>query len=281
MKKIVFFFEKNVGFTCLKYLNNFCEGTDILAITTAKNLESFPKLKEYCDRNRITFCTVENPNDATFLSEIKNLGVKQAFAISYSKIFRNEIIDLFSDGIINLHPALLPKNGGCFPTMWSIIEGDRETGYTLHRIDKGVDTGPIIAQTVVEISEHDTGESLYAKQTYAGEKLFYEWALKIVNGEYKTQIQKGVASYHDKRLPFGGYIPWDKDFVFIKRLIRAFKNSSYAGLLVRIDGQEVEVQNIEIAPDIQIATVGEHRIVNGQLYFRCQDEVVKMFYTNL
>lgn len=281
MKKIVFFFERNVGFTCLKYLNNFHVEIDILAVTTVKNLESFPQLKEYCDRNHITFRTVENPNEAAFLFELSNLGIKQAFAISYSKIFKNEIIDLLSDGIINLHPALLPKNGGCFPTMWSIIEGDKETGYTLHRIDKGVDTGPIIAQTVVEISDYDTGESLYAKQIYAGEKLFYELALKIVNGEYEAKIQNGTASYHDKKLPFGGYLPWDNDFVFIKRLIRAFKNSSYVGLLARIGGQQVEVQNIEAASEVEIVVVGEHRIVNGQLYFRCRDKVVQVFHTAL
>src|SRR3989344_5379890 len=171
-KRVVIFFEKVIGFKCLKILAASSDFISVTAISTASNLKGYPEIKDFCLANDFIFMAEDRPNSLEFLQKARSIKPEIAFAVSYSKIFKEEIIGLFPQGIINLHPALLPKQGGCFPTMWSIIEGDRITGYTLHKIDAGIDSGPIFVQTEVPIAPDDTGKSLYAKQIKVGEKLF-------------------------------------------------------------------------------------------------------------
>lgn len=277
MKTIALFFEKSIGFACLKMLANHADEFRVIAFTTSKNYVN-PSLATYCERHAIALSAVDNPNDSAFLEQLKRQGITLAFAVSYSKIFKTDSINQLTEGIINLHPALLPRHGGCYPTMWSMIEGDTETGYTLHRIEAGIDTGPIIAQTMVPITPEDTGESLYAKQVCAGEKLFSEWYLKIIRGEYSARRQESAGCYHNKTLPFNGYIPWDKEYALIERTVRAFKNSFFLGILTKRGNDDVEVFRVERAPEVNIATIEEALEKGEELFVRCHDSVVKVHY---
>jgi methionyl-tRNA formyltransferase len=81
------------------------------------------------------------------------------------------IIDIFKRGIINLHPSFLPYNRGSYPNVWSIVDGT-PIGATIHYIDEGIDTGPIIDQSQIEITPEDTGESLYGRLESACNELF-------------------------------------------------------------------------------------------------------------
>jgi methionyl-tRNA formyltransferase len=90
------------------------------------------------------------------------LGADIAISVYFGYILRGAFIGLFRDGCVNLHPGYLPFNRGSHPNVWSIIDRT-PAGVTLHYMDEGVDTGPIIAQREIPMSEIDTGESLYHK----------------------------------------------------------------------------------------------------------------------
>lgn len=66
----------------------------------------------------------------------------------------------FPDGILNLHTGYLPWNRGAYPNVWPILDGS-PAGVTLHRVDAGIDTGPILAQTKVNVEPWDTAKTLY------------------------------------------------------------------------------------------------------------------------
>src|SRR3989344_2679133 len=221
-KKAVIFFEKEIGFKCLKVLADFSGQVGITAVSTTKNGDIYPEIEDFCQTNNIVFIVEDKPNNPEFLERMRSIKPELALAVSYSKIFKDEIIAIFPKGIVNFHPALLPRQGGCFPTMWSIIEGDKVAGYTMHKIDAGIDTGPIFAQIEVPIAADDTGETLYAKQIKVGEKLFKDHWLKALHGQIAARPQGSDGCYHKKELPFSGYVPWDKKIDFIKRVIRAF-----------------------------------------------------------
>ncbi|MDN5344357.1 MAG: methionyl-tRNA formyltransferase [Clostridia bacterium] len=76
------------------------------------------------------------------------------------------MIELATHGGINYHPSLLPAYRGGSAMNWAIINGETETGVTIHQIDAGVDTGPIILQERVPISPDDTVKSLYFDKLY-------------------------------------------------------------------------------------------------------------------
>ena len=76
------------------------------------------------------------------------------------------MIEMATHGGINYHPSLLPKYRGGSAMNWAIINGEKETGVTIHQIDEGVDTGPIIIQKRVPIDPDDTLKSLYFQKLY-------------------------------------------------------------------------------------------------------------------
>jgi methionyl-tRNA formyltransferase len=107
------------------------------------------------------------------LEAIKALQPDIGLSILFGHILKQEFLDLFPDGVVNLHPAYLPYNRGQYPNVWSIIE-ETPAGATLHYIDPGIDTGDIIARLQVPIEPVDTGETLYRKLEQACVDLFKE-----------------------------------------------------------------------------------------------------------
>src|SRR5688500_18212289 len=85
------------------------------------------------------------PGEPDTVEALRALGADMGVAVSFGYLLRPPILDLFPRGCVNLHPALLPYNRGAYPNVWSIVDGT-PAGATLHWIDRGVDTGDVIAQ---------------------------------------------------------------------------------------------------------------------------------------
>jgi methionyl-tRNA formyltransferase len=110
---------------------------------------------------------------AETLEAVARLQPDLGVSVLFGYIVQPALINLFPQGIINLHPSYLPYNRGAYPNVWSIIEGT-PAGVTLHYIDAGVDTGDIIAQRQVEVAPTDTGQTLYYKLEQTSFELFTE-----------------------------------------------------------------------------------------------------------
>ena len=95
------------------------------------------------------------------MADIKELGADVALSVFFGYILSPGFIDLFPQGVINLHPAYVPYNRGAFTNVWSIVD-DTPAGATLHYIDTGVDTGDMIAQRRVSIEPVDTANLIPA-----------------------------------------------------------------------------------------------------------------------
>jgi methionyl-tRNA formyltransferase len=130
------------------------------------------------------------------LEAIKALRPDIGLSIFLDYILRPEFLDLFSAGVINLHPAYLPYNRGQYPNVWSIIDGT-PAGVTLHYIDAGVDTGDIIVRQEVLIEPVDTGNTLYSKLEHVCVKLFKEtWPLIRTGQAPKIRQDKNQGTNH-------------------------------------------------------------------------------------
>jgi len=98
--------------------------------------------------------------------------------------------------VINLHASLLPWNRGASPNIWSFLD-ETPKGVTIHQVDEGLDTGPIIFQKECHfVEENETFESSYLKVHGEIVNLFMMHWQDLLNGTYKLQEQKGVGSYH-------------------------------------------------------------------------------------
>src|SRR5262245_54565473 len=96
------------------------------------------------------------------LERIRSLKADVGVSVLFGYILTRDLLSLMPHGCVNLHPAYLPYNRGAYPNVWSIVDGT-PAGVTLHSIDAGIDTGPIIARREVPIDPTDTGETLYRK----------------------------------------------------------------------------------------------------------------------
>lgn len=136
--------------------------------------------------------------DRATLASLEKRGADIGVSVLFDYILRPACIDLFPNGMINLHPSYLPYNRGQYPNVWSLVEGT-PAGVTLHQIDEGLDTGDIVAQHEVPVAATDTGKTLYEKLEQAGLDLFRDQWVKISQGTATQQPQAGTATIHRTR----------------------------------------------------------------------------------
>jgi methionyl-tRNA formyltransferase len=159
-------------------------------------------------------------------------------------LLKPEMINIPKYGCINFHPALLPKNRGWYPSVWEVLIGGT-AGVTLHLIDEGADTGPIIAQREFPIKETDTGGTVYEKSQSEIISLFEEIWIKLLNEGIELKNQDhSRATYHTKKETNSfDEIHLDREYVgkYILNLIRAktFNDKGFA--YYRKDGKKYRI----------------------------------------
>ena len=143
---------------------------------------------------------VSNITRKISFSDIENNDLYISFG--YRKIIPKKILLRAKRPIINLHLSFLPFNRGAHPNFWSFIE-DTPSGVSIHEIDNGVDTGPIIFQKKIKFN-YKKNKNITFKSTYnilfkEVESLFAKNINKLISKNYKTYKQKNKFSIHKKK----------------------------------------------------------------------------------
>jgi methionyl-tRNA formyltransferase len=111
-----------------------------------------PSLKKYAIENNIKIVSLED------VYPVKNLVF---VSVEFDKLINPKLFA--SKKLINVHYSLLPKYRGCLTSIWPILNGETKSGVTIHLIDDGIDTGPILDQIEFDIDINDTARDLYFK----------------------------------------------------------------------------------------------------------------------
>lgn len=101
--------------------------------------------------------------DATLVATLREHGVEMVVLAGFMRIITPVFLDAFPHRVLNIHPALLPSFPGIHAQKQALDYGVRYSGCTIHFVDSGTDTGPIILQSVVPVHPDDTEESLSAR----------------------------------------------------------------------------------------------------------------------
>lgn len=116
--------------------------------------------------------------------------------VSYGKIIPQSIIDVFPNGIINLHPSLLPQYRGPSPMEAAIVNGDSKTGLTIMSLVREMDAGPIYYQEEFPLSGAETKPELYDVLSRRGAELLVDKLPSILDGQLPAEPQdESVATY--------------------------------------------------------------------------------------
>jgi len=179
--------------------------------------------------------------DAQTIEAIQSLKPELIFCIGATQIIPKEVLDIPKLGTVNLHPALLPKYRGRYSTVHALFNGETHTGVTLHFMDSGIDSGPIISQVRYKITADDTGKTLYDKFTWEGTRLISDFIRDWKDGKEirATPQNEGEATYYPKGLPNGGEIDWTWSGEQILRFIRAMTFPPYPSASFTLAGKKM------------------------------------------
>ena len=159
---------------------------------------------------------------------------------AYGLILPQAVLDLPRLGAINIHASLLPRWRGAAPIQRAILAGDTETGISIMRMDAGLDTGPVLMQRAVPITDEETAQSLHDKLAALGATLIVE-ALSVMTrtglAEQPQPVQ-GV-TYAGKLDKAEARIDWTLPAQQVDRAIRAF--SPFPGAHSTLKGAELKL----------------------------------------
>ncbi|NTU70074.1 methionyl-tRNA formyltransferase [bacterium] len=129
-----------------------------------------------------------------------------------------------NDPIINIHPSILPKYRGCSPIISSIINGDKKTGVSLMKMEKGVDEGPVYRIKEVSIQDKDDIDTLTDKLSEIASKLLISNVNDIINKKLNPKKQKHIDAICTKMISKQqGLLNTKENAITIERKIRAYK----------------------------------------------------------
>ncbi len=154
--------------------------------------------------------------DSEFVDWVRSLDSDALVVASYGQILSQKLLDSAKRGGINLHGSILPEYRGAAPIQRCLIDGKPETGVTLMQMDKGMDTGDMIAIETTPITPEDTYATLEPKLGELAAKMAADWMQRIVEGDYLREPQNhDLATYAPKITKEDGYLNWTEDALTI------------------------------------------------------------------
>ncbi|MBN1525169.1 MAG: methionyl-tRNA formyltransferase [Spirochaetales bacterium] len=166
---------------------------------------------------------------------------------AYGKIFRQNFLDLFPLGGINVHPSLLPKYRGPSPVNAAILAGDSRTGVTVQRLALKMDSGSILAQSEYLLQGDETAASLSLLLAEIGGKMLPEVIGAIDKHTLKEIPQNdSEASFCSLIQKNDGDISWNEDAALIERMIRAY--TPWPGVSARFMGKRLFFRKSVVYP---------------------------------
>ncbi|BEM27952.1 bifunctional polymyxin resistance protein ArnA [Serratia marcescens] len=223
MKAIVFAYH-DIGCAGLKALTE--AGYDVQAVFTHTDdpgennfFSSVARLGAELD---LPVYAPEDVNHPLWVDRIRDLQPDVIFSFYYRHMLSDEILSLAPQGGFNLHGSLLPHYRGRAPVNWALVNGETETGATLHKMVKRPDAGDIVGQQKVTIADSDTALTLHKKVLEAAQAVLKEQLPKLKNGTATfTKQDESQASYFGRRTAADGEILWHKSAKEINNLVRA------------------------------------------------------------
>ena len=194
--------------------------------------------------------------------------------VAYGRLIPVELLHGPRFGWINLHFSLLPAYRGAAPVQWALLNGDTRTGFTIFKLDKGMDTGPFYVQEELDISPTDTTETLLHALGVKGASSIIE-LLKVIGKTRTTPQATAGVSLAPKITKEMGAINWDDDAEKILRTARALQERP--GIYSQWQGNKISLFGLaeSLLPN-SLSKPGSIEVSSEGLLVRCGDSVLSI-----
>ena len=235
---------------CVPILEELIKETNVLAVVTQPDKEvgrkreiSFSPIKKVAIKNNIKVLQPVKIKEE--YEDVIRLNPDIIITCAYGQIVPLAILNCPKYGCINVHASLLPKLRGGAPIHKAIINGYDKTGITIMYMDKGMDTGDMIAKEEVKIEDNDTAESLHDKLSAISVPLLMKTLPSIINGTNKREKQ------NDADATYAYNVSREEEHVLFDKLSKDVYNqirglNSWPGAYAVLDGKNIKLWSSSI-----------------------------------
>jgi len=220
-----------------------------------------PVLKEWAETLGIDFLPIQNVNQQDAIDELMAYEADLFVSMSFNQILKKDILQAAPRGFINCHAGALPFYRGRNILNWVLINDEKEFGVTVHYIDEGIDTGDIIRQRMLSITDLDDYSTLLDTAIDVCAQLLYE-SLDDIESDTVNRIQQNsihpVGTYFGRRREGDEWIDWNWTSRQIFNFVRAIKTPGPCARTM-FGEQTVLIESASIISDAPeyIGTTGE------------------------
>ncbi len=199
-----------------------------------------------------------------FRAQLEAIKPDAIIVVGYGRIIPQWMLDLPPLGNINLHASLLPKYRGAAPIQWAIANGETVTGVTTMRIDAGLDTGDILLQEELPISQDDTSETLAPKLAEIGANLTVQTLNRLKAGTLQPIPQdNSCATLAPILKKEDGQIDFSRTNAEILNRLRGFQ--PWPGAYTKFRGKNLQILKAQLAsesvPPAEMTSVGNRLLL--------------------
>jgi methionyl-tRNA formyltransferase len=248
MTRAVVFAYHNVGVRCLSVLLAHHIEVPLVVTHTDNRAENiwFGSVAQLAAEHRLPTVAPDDPNAPEIVARVRALQPDFLFSFYYRHMLKPPLLAIASRGALNMHGSLLPKYRGRVPVNWAVINGETETGATLHYMTGKPDAGDIVDQQAVPILCDDTALDVFHKVTAAAETVLDRSLPALLDGSAPRRPQDlAQGSYYGGRKPEDGRIDWRLPAAFIHNLVRGVA-PPYPGAFTRLQGDTLRILRTRI-----------------------------------
>ncbi|MFC1936536.1 methionyl-tRNA formyltransferase [Chloroflexota bacterium] len=200
--------------------------------------------------------------DPQAMSQLRAWEPDVIVVVAFGQILRPDVLNLPKYGCVNVHASLLPRWRGVSPINAAVLHGDAQTGVTIMKMDEGIDTGPILSQRVIPISENDTAGTLFNQLAEIGGQLLVEILPKYISGEIKPtpQPKESPTPYTRMLKKSDGELDFNQPAEHLARLVRAY--NPWPGAYTTFKNQPLKVHQAHSTPGGK-GQPGTHTIIQN------------------
>ena len=224
-----------------------CKADVVGALTKKDSVfnTDFCDLSKICRKHAIPFKYVKNINAGENVAWIRKCRPDVVFCFGFSQILGKDILRIAPMGVVGFHPAMLPVNRGRHPLVWALALGLKRTAATFFFMDEGADSGDILSQEEIDVTETDNARTLYRKVTDSALHQMETFFPRLLRKEFRRIPQDASkATYWRKRVPKDGELDFRMGKKALYNLVRALTHP-YAGAHVSYKGNVIKVWEAE------------------------------------
>jgi UDP-4-amino-4-deoxy-L-arabinose formyltransferase / UDP-glucuronic acid dehydrogenase (UDP-4-keto-hexauronic acid decarboxylating) len=214
------------NFGCIGLEELVRAGVDVKAVFTYPDDEGetiwFRSVAQTAAELNIPVFAPNDINHPLWVQRIRDMEPDFLFSFYYRDLIGEEILSIPRDASLNLHTSLLPKLRGRAPINWALVNGEQQTGVTLHHMTPRADNGDIVCQSAIDIADDDTAKTLHERLETVARQMLAAKLPDIIAGKLDGVPQdNAAATYFGRRTAADGEIDWKLPARDISNLVRA------------------------------------------------------------